>query len=155
MKICYVDEAGCTGPLTGPKIQPVFVVLGVVLDARAVHAFTQGFIELKRRFFPGAKTELRLDAILQEAKGSKLRHYAVCRDTPRDRKRARWAVGLLDGAVRLLEQHDARIFGRVWVKPVNGRFNGRAVYDSSGRRRGGLTVSDPAGRSGAVLFAAP
>jgi hypothetical protein len=41
------------------------------------------------------------------------------------------AVGFLDDFMDLLEYHDAKVFGRVWVKVPGGRCEGRAMYTFS------------------------
>ena len=62
-----------------------------------------------------------------EIKGSELRKHI--RQGPRDPRRH--ALGFMDKFLALLEHHDARLLGRVYVKPVSPVFNGRSVYTSA------------------------
>jgi hypothetical protein len=131
MRICYVDEAGCTGalPSAGSDIQPVFVLCGVAFQESQLTDLTHEFLALKRRFFPNlpVASSHYLTWILTEIKGSDLRKQAV---SP-SRRHSRHALGFLDETVKLLERFDARIFGRVWVKGIGIPFNGRSVYTYS------------------------
>lgn len=131
MRVCYVDEAGCTGALPGPAsdIQPVFVLCGVAIQAKDVGAFTHDFLTLKRKYFPNfsdAGTPY-LSGILTEIKGSDIRKQAASGS----RRKSRHAIGFLDKTVVLLETYQARLYGRVWVKDLAGPFNGRSVYTYS------------------------
>lgn len=131
VRVCYVDEAGCTGalPTALSGIQPVFVLAGVDLDVSAIAPLTDDFLMLKRRFFPNAAEPgaLYLAWILQEIKGADLRRQTV---SP-SRRQSRHALGFLDAIVRLLEEYEARLYGRVWIKGVGDPFNGRSVYTFS------------------------
>lgn len=131
VRVCYVDEAGCTGalPTAHSDIQPVFVLAGVDFDGSAIAPLTDDFLMLKRRFFPNAAEPgaLYLAWILQEIKGADLRRQAV---SP-SRRQSRHALGFLDAIVRLLEEYEARLYGRVWIKGVGDPFNGRSVYTFS------------------------
>jgi hypothetical protein len=131
MRICYVDEAGCTGrlPSDGSDIQPVFVLGAVDFAASDLSRFTHDFLHLKRRFFPNLPVEggLYLGWILAEVKGSDVRRQAISRS----RRRSRHALGFLHEIVRLLERYRAGIHGRVWVKAPEEQFNGRSVYTFS------------------------
>ena len=130
MKICYVDESGDTGVLhsaTSP-IQPVFSIVGVIVDHANLQSMTTDFLDLKGRFFPGrGYLHEYLNRILREIKGSELRKKAA--DT--SRRERRHAFGFLDGVVFLLEKYQVRLIGRVWIKGISQPFNGRAVYTSS------------------------
>lgn len=131
MKLCYVDESGCTGSLPSPtsSIQPVFVLGGVIIPQQRLREATLGFLHLKARFFPalGAGTGHFLDRVKAEIKGSELRRMA-CGSSRRQR---RHAAGFLDGVVALLERLDARLIGRIWIKGIGAPFAGPAVYTSS------------------------
>ena len=131
MRICYVDEAGCTGTLPSrtSDIQHVFVLGGVDLYSRDLAAFTHDFLHLKRRFFPGLASagSPYLAWILTEVKGADLRRAAVSGS----RRQSRHALGVLDAVVGLLERYGARLYGRVWVKEPGSPFNGRSVYTYS------------------------
>ena len=121
---CYVDESGgFEAPDSSPQATPLMVVAGLVVSAEAVSVMTQDFINLKRRFFPRVD-ERRLDYQLVEVKGSSLR--AQVRSA--SRREVRHAIGMLDGVVKLLEEHDARLVGRVWIKEQSERLHSRSTY---------------------------
>ena len=119
VRICYVDESGDTRDLPAQpphgNVTPVLVIAGVVVDQRLLENLTRAFIETKARFYPKLVTSTtRLGRILTEIKGADLRR-ALRDGAPRRNRRQ--ALGFLDALVELLEYHDARIFGRAWVKP--------------------------------------
>jgi hypothetical protein len=132
LQLCYVDESGTTETLvrTDGAQQPVMVVAGVSLPERDLTRITHEWINLKTRFHPEFKKTGNgwLDPILKEVKGAKLRKGFRDGATPRERKRA---IGMLDGTIKLLERHDAKILGRVWVKRLDAEINERGVYGSS------------------------
>lgn len=70
----------------------------------------------------------RLDCMLAEIKGADLRR--AMRDGARRRNR-RHALGFLASLVQLLEDYDAQIVGRVWVKEPGRAIAERALYTSS------------------------
>lgn len=129
--ICYVDEAGCPGPLPSAtsNIQPVLVVCGLVFKQTAVHDLTTEFIRLKRLFYPTSLPtgSMPLEWILVEIKGSELRKNCV----DPSRRLRRHAFGFLDKVLALLKTFDCHVVGRVWVKGIGQPFNGRSVYTSS------------------------
>jgi hypothetical protein len=131
MQLCYVDESGCTGviPTATSLIQPVFAIAGLVVNHACLHQLTRDFLQLKRRFFPAARPPgaMHLEWVLYEVKGADLRKQAV---DPSHRKR-RHALGFLDSFVALLETHQVRVLGRIWIKGIGTPFDGRAVYTSS------------------------
>jgi uncharacterized protein DUF3800 len=134
LRVCYVDESGDTRNLpTAPPhggVTPVLVVAAVVVDQRLLESLTREFIRIKAQFYPGlvAGTATRLERILPEIKGADIRR--ALRSTAQRRNR-RQALGFLDALLGLLEYHDARTFGRVWVKPVGGPCDDRSIYTFS------------------------
>ncbi len=128
MLICYVDEAGCTGVLPDPSssIQPLFVVCGLVVDQARIHDLTKDLLGLKRRFFPRSVSPgtPALGWILVEIKGAEIRKQLAAGS----KRQRRYAIGLLDNVLDLLEKHECRLIGRVWVKGIAAPFDGRAVY---------------------------
>ncbi|WP_423919021.1 hypothetical protein [Candidatus Poriferisodalis sp.] len=111
MCVCYVDESGgFEAPNSGPRT-PLMIFAGLIVAASAIRPLTAEFLALKRTFYPGEVLQ-HLDYVLAEVKGSELRR-AVRSGSHRER---RHAFGVLDGAMRLIEHHDIRIVGRVWVK---------------------------------------
>lgn len=134
MRFCYVDESGDTRDLPATPhhggITPVLVVAGVVIDQRLLENLTRAFIELKARFYPNLvyNNRHRLGRILPEIKGADIRRALRTGAPHRNRRQA---IGFLDAFMGLLEYHDARIFGRIWVKEVGGRCEDRSIYTFS------------------------
>lgn len=131
VRICYVDEAGCTGALphaTSP-VQPVFAICGLVFEQRDLQEITREFIHLKSRHFPRLAPSggHYLHWILPEVKGSEVRKDAV--DSSRRVRRA--AIGFLDRILELVEAYALGLDGRVWVKGIGEAINGMAMYHSS------------------------
>jgi len=131
MMVFYVDEAGCLGSLPAPAspIQPVFILAGVILKRERLEDFTLDWLHLNDRFFPNLRlpTADFLDWIMGEIKGGELRKHI--RQGSRDQRRH--ALGFMDKFLGLLERHEARLLGRIYVKPIGAAFNGRSVYTSS------------------------
>ena len=132
MRICYVDEAGCTGglPTATADIQPVFILCGVDLPLGSISEITREFISIKQQYFP--RHVQQPDApylawIPTEIKGADVRRHTLAGS----RNKRRHAIGVLERVVRLLENHGARLYGRVIVKGVGRPCDGRAVYTSA------------------------
>jgi hypothetical protein len=133
MQLCYVDESGKAETLEkgDDQQQPVFVIAGISIPEDQLTMITLDWIELKRRFNPGmARRGQRgwLDGILLDLKGANLRRGFRARATGRQRKRA---IGLIDGTVKLLERHDGRLIGRIWVKRLDEPNDAMKTYASS------------------------
>jgi hypothetical protein len=130
MKICFIDEAGCTGslPSATSNIQPVLVITGVIIDYLKLSRATEELINLKQRFFPSIapSNSEYLSCILAEIKGSELRKNACL-----SAKKQKHAFGYLNGIVEICERAEAKIIGRVWIKGIGRPFDGTAVYTSS------------------------
>lgn len=101
-----------------------------MIDQRLLENLTRAFVETKARFYPNliGAGSTRLGRILSEIKGADLRR-ALRTGAPRRNRRQ--ALGFLDALMGLLEYHDARIFGRVWVKPIGEPCDDRSVYTFS------------------------
>jgi hypothetical protein len=130
MYICYVDEAGCTGALPGPasQIQPVFTIVGLVIQHTAVIPITHDLIRLKQRFFPNGRPNARYhDWMAYEVKGADIRRMA--RSTARNERR--FAYGVIQESLNILSNHGAKIVGRAYAKQLGGAFDGTSVYSSS------------------------
>lgn len=131
MKICYVDEAGCTGalPTSTSSIQPVLAVGGLIIDYGRLHHLTDRLLDLKKTFFPnlarpGTK---HMEWMLKEIKGADIRKDAC--DPNRNVRRHR--LTFLDKLLDLCETCDAKIVGRVWVKGIGAPVNGTSIYTYS------------------------
>ena len=131
MKICYIDEAGCTGTLASASstIQPVLVIVGLILDYGSLHGCTTELIELKQRFFPKLlpTSATHLDWIMAELKGSDLRKEACSRA----RNNRRHTFGVLDQTCKIIDNAKGSIIGRIWVKEIGAAVKGVPVYTSS------------------------
>lgn len=131
MYLCYVDEAGCPGalPSATSSVQPVLVIAGLFIPQAQLALLTRNFLQLKRHFNPGlAPASVPwLDLAKNEIKGADLRHDL--RQAGRNRRRA--VNGFLDRVIGLLEDSNAQLVARIYVKGPGGPFNGRAVYTSS------------------------
>jgi uncharacterized protein DUF3800 len=103
-------------------------VLGLVLPWTKLQAITLDFLNLKRRWYPRALPVGTpfLDWVLHEVKGGDLRK--TIREGTHN---IRHAIGFLNGCVKLIEAHEARLVGRVWIKKPGDPFNARSIYTSS------------------------
>jgi hypothetical protein len=131
MFVFYTDEAGCTGALPSAMspVQPVFILAGLVLREDRLKPVTHDLLNLKQRYFPRLLPASAnfLDWITAEVKGADVRRQV--RGTSRDNRRH--ALGVMDKLLALLERHDAKVLGRLYVKPIGGPFAGKAVYTSA------------------------
>ncbi len=127
MYVCYVDESGgFEAPNSGSGATPLMVIAGLIVPATAISAMTEDLLFLNREFYPN-RTSRRLDDVLLEIKGSALRAQARS-----DRRRSRrHAIQLLDRIVGLLERHEVRLLGRVWIKEPTEGLEPRATYTFS------------------------
>ena len=138
MKICYVDESGCTGalPSATSDVQPLFAILGLIIPQEKISDFTFRFLHLKQKYFPRAllwnKRAPRefLDWILFEPKGGDLRKNAA----DPSKRVSRHAIKFLDEVLGLVEANQCRLIGRVWVKGIGEPFAGPSIYTSSIQR---------------------
>ena len=131
MKICYIDESGCSGslPHATSDIQPVLIISGLFIDYGNLHDITKDLLNLKRDMLSGRAPDRRhyLNNILSEIKGSELRKNA-CADGHDLR---RHTLGFMDKSIKICESVDARVVGRVWIKKIGEPINGRSIYTSS------------------------
>lgn len=83
---------------------------------------------LKKTFFPHLRRSAHhLDTLTYEVKGADIRRN-ILRGTSDER---RHGLGLLDKAIRLLENHDAKLFGRISIKGIAQPFDGAKVYSAN------------------------
>ena len=106
------------------------MIAGVVIEQRFLENFTREFMDAKAHWYPNLVEDAsnRLDRILPEIKGADLRR-ALREGGPR--RNRRHAVGFLDSLMDLLEGHDARTIGRIWIKEPGRPCNARAIYTFS------------------------
>jgi hypothetical protein len=69
-----------------------------------------------------------LDAILHDIKGANLRRGFRRKATRRQRKHA---VGLVSGTLGIVERHDGKLIGRIWVKQLNQPNDDMSIHASS------------------------
>lgn len=131
MYFCYIDEAGCPGALPSATsiVQPVLVIAALFLPQDRLTNLTREFLQLKRRFNPGLSPASShwLDIAKQEIKGADLRRDL--RQAGRNRRRA--VNGFLDKVLQLLEDNDAKIVAKIYVKAPSQPFKGTAVYTAA------------------------
>jgi Protein of unknown function (DUF3800) len=130
MYITYLDESGCTGvlPSATSPIQPVLSILCITVRCDQVPALTRDFLALKRRFFPSSTpSPYPLNAILDEVKGGDFRREF----RTGNRTQVRHHLLFLERLLTLLQTYNAVLFGRIYVKPIAGRFDGTPVYTSA------------------------
>ena len=131
MRICYIDESGDLGalPSATSSIQPVFTIIGLAVDQNRLKGLTADLLFLKRHFFKGLMPKSRhvLGDILVEVKGAEVRKSV--RNGNRNERRA--ALHFLGCVLKLLEGHEARIFGRLWTKEIGKSINTLSIYTYS------------------------
>ena len=126
MYVCYIDESGDTSCLKDDKAQPAFIIVGLIVEQSLIHRVTQDFLSLKQSFNPNAlpPNARRLDWIREEIKGTDLRRE-VCDN---GRRKRRHAIGFLDKVMDLIERHNVRVVGRVFIKELNQPVNHVSIY---------------------------
>jgi hypothetical protein len=130
MHIAYLDESGCPGALPNATslVQPVLSLLAMAITEDKLSPLTRDFVQLKKRFFPKASSSPHaLDAILGEIKGAELSKEIRLGN----RNKYRHHLLFLGRLLSLIEQHEGKLFGRIYIKPVGGAFDGTAVYTSA------------------------
>lgn len=90
---------------------------------------TEAWLNLKQTFHPNLApaNTTHMGWILPEIKGSEVRKNAC--DSSRNVRRH--AVGFVDKTVKILEDADAKLVGRVWIKGIGKPLNGTSVYTFS------------------------
>jgi len=127
MYICYVEESGDTGAFNPSfaNSNPAFAIIGVFIGHFQMRDITKEFLYMKHRFYPNLyKEHLHLDRILIERKGCALRK-SMRSDS---KSESQTAIGFIDSCVRLLEQYDAKLLGRVLIKQEHFQYKDAAVY---------------------------
>lgn len=134
MHICYLDESGDGVTLTNHNINrtmPSFGLAGLIIDSEKLEAITNEYIDLKKRFFPNqiAKENQprRGNWATLDIKGSKLA-YNLRSDSKSERRQT---VGFLDNYVKILENYNVKILGRIWLKQLDTPMNELSLYTTS------------------------
>jgi hypothetical protein len=133
MQLCYVDESGKAETLTkaDAQQQPVVVIAGVSFPECELTSITGEWIALKARFYPGLAQRGQkgwLDGILHDLKGTSLRRGFRARATNRQRTHA---TALISETISLLERHQGRIIGRIWLKALDAPNDDMRIHTSS------------------------
>ena len=117
MHFCYIDESGgFEAPNLSPTATPLVVFVGVIVPASVIAPLTLDLLDVKRRFKSQPQRH-HLNYLLDEIKGSGLRKGV----RSKSRRERRGKLGVLHETVRLLEEHDARLIGRILIKrPTEG-----------------------------------
>jgi len=101
---------------------------GLVLEQTKLASVTSRFLEIKRKYFPGAMTGRHLlDDIRTEIKGAEVRKDVALGSN----REKRHAIGFLDAVLALMTDVNARLFGRIWIKGVGTPIDGTSLYTSS------------------------
>ncbi|WP_433514003.1 DUF3800 domain-containing protein [Nonomuraea sp. CA-143628] len=126
MQLCYLDESGgCESPDMSLTATPVMVLLGLIVNSASIPSLTRDFLALKRKHFPARfACGHALDHILEEIKGSEILQMTRKPSRNQRRKAHRFRQDLLD----LVEAHDCRLVGRVWIKEAGKGLNPSASY---------------------------
>lgn len=131
LKTCYIDEAGSGEPLfthSPANTTPVFAIAGLILDNAQLATISSEFNGLKRRFYPHLNAHHQHHHwVLREVKGASLRKQF--RETSRNARRA--AGGFLDQTLKILENHDVKIVGRIWIKVLGQDCKEKEMYTFS------------------------
>ncbi len=73
MYICYVEESGDSGTFNihDPISNPLFIIIGLIVDHCRLSRITKNFLHLKHKFFPSLMRAAPhfLDSIELERKG--------------------------------------------------------------------------------------
>ena len=152
MLMCYVDESGDTGALVPSErnTQPVFLISAVIVKQSSLKHLTRAIIDLKKRFFPAYGNGLAHwhDWLKVEVKGANLRRSL--REGTHEAKRH--VIGFMEQLLRLMEQQQAQIVSRIYLKEPNvvfdivrNRFGQRIKalqyrYERDGHKLGGVSV---------------
>ena len=131
MYICYIDESGDSGTLqlTDTNSNPLFVIIGLIVDHARLIPLTHDFLKIKTSFFPNhfITTDRALDGILVEIKGNELRKNL----RENNRRRFQQSVGFVDACLNLLQQHQVRLLGKALIKAPGGSNSDPAFYGRS------------------------
>ncbi len=129
MYFCYIDESGGSEASdVGSGATPVMVLAGLIVDQQRLEALTWDYLRVRCEFYPRAgRRAPRLSDILNEIKGVSVRNNV--RSTARNPRRH--AIGFMGRVLRVLESHQVRMVGRVWVKAIGQGLDPSATYTSA------------------------
>jgi len=100
-------------------------IAGLILDSSEIPSLSRDFVNLKCRHFAPKMTGRRsLDYILTEVKGTQL--LSLHRSPSRNKRRQ--AARFLSEVFDILERHDVKVLGRIWVKSVGESINVKTRY---------------------------
>jgi len=134
MKICYLDESGDGSCPTSfsihSNIQPIFSIVGIIVDSAHLKDITLRLIDLKKRFYPkpfAEKGKKHLAVLTEEIKGSVIR-----KDFRKaDKKLWKLHVKFLKQILKILDTFNIRIVSNVYIKSPKTAFDGKKVYTTT------------------------
>ena len=111
-----------------PHVQPALILSGVFLDHQNVRPITNEFLLLKRKYFRRWCERQRhdLEHIRVEIKGSELR-----KEVRESKKLRKHHFGFIDNVLELIRQYSAVFVAHIWIKELNQKMDGTAVYTTS------------------------
>lgn len=124
--MCFVDEAGdaaAYGPAM-PDAPPAFVLVGMTVPQPSAKDLTWGFLQLKKEFEPALRHVALSDLVRHELKGATLRKDI----RTQNRNGRRRSLGILDKTLRLLEDNNCVLSGKIVIKEPELAVQDRAVY---------------------------
>lgn len=132
MQLCYLDEAGDSGPPAGlgghQTASPLLVVGGIVFDSDRLGELTRRFLELKDEHFSDGNLRHQHDysrEITPEIKGGDLRNaLKILSGDPTTVS----AAAVIDGVLALLKANDAKIVAHIIEKSAVDGTAGEAIY---------------------------
>lgn len=134
MHICYLDESGDGVTLTNQNINRTmlsFGLVGLIIDSNKLESITNNYVDLKKRFFPNEipieNRFRRSEWATLEIKGSKLAFNI----RSGSKSEIRQTIGFLDNFMNLIERHEIRILGRIWLKQPNVTLSEISLYTTS------------------------
>lgn len=130
MLFCYVDESGTCDPYreADSGSTPVFAIAGLSVAANRQKSLIMDYLRLKKEFEPQLRRPDRSlsDLVKFEIKGSKLRRDIA--NVSGGRNNRRRALGFLDKTLRLLEEHNSRLMGKVIIKTSSRMLDDKREY---------------------------
>ncbi len=129
MHVCYFDESGDTRSLEADSVDrtlsPVFALGGLAVNSRELRSMNAQLVALKDEITdrPLKHEHDQQKILLPEIKGQRMRQFATDRGT-------QWvAFHVYDRVFEILEQHDARLHGRVFIKDPGTPSKGEDLYN--------------------------
>lgn len=125
----YLDESGCSGCLPTPpgKIQPVFILAGLIINHEHLKSVNRDFLALKTKYARNPTLTHYQDIMLSEMKGADLRKDLI----KPNRNNRRRAKRLLQEVIGILVKYDIKLIAKIHVKKPGGTFSSKGMYTST------------------------